>query len=141
MCIRDSFQTIRYGGYRPVVFLPHGLWVAFFTRMCLMSAVILLRVARPEARPKALAIAAFLGVMLLICKSAGVLAYALWFVPLLLLVNARTQILVAAVVAGLVVAYPLLRGLHLVPLDQIVEFATSISPERGQSLFLSLIHI
>ena len=134
----DFFQTIRYGGYRPVVFLPHGLWVAFFTLMCLMSAVILLRVSRPEARPKALAIVVFLGVMLVVCKSAGVLAYAVFFVPLLLLFGARTQILVAAVVAALVVVYPLLRGLHVVPLDQIVDFATSISPERGQSLFFRI---
>ena len=134
----DFFQTIRYGGYRPVVFLPHGLWVAFFTLMCLMSSVILFRAARAEARPKALIIVGFLGLMLLLCKSAGVLAYALFFVPLLLLAGARVQIIVAALVAGIVVVYPLLRGLHVVPLDQIVDVATSISPERGQSLFFRI---
>ena len=26
----DFIQMMRYGGFRPIVFLPHGLWVAFF---------------------------------------------------------------------------------------------------------------
>ena len=39
----DFFQTIRYGGYRPVVFLPHGLWVAFFAFMAVAAALASLR--------------------------------------------------------------------------------------------------
>lgn len=134
----DFFQTIRYGGYRPVVFLPHGLWVAFFTLMCLMSALILLRISPAEKRPKALLIAGYLAFMLVVCKSAGVMAYAVMLCPLILLAGARLQLVAAAVLAVLVVGYPLLRGLHLVPLDAIVDFATSISPERGQSLFFRI---
>ncbi len=52
----DFWQTVRYGGYRPVVFLPHGLWVAFFAFMALAAAVTLFRHVAPEARPKALVV-------------------------------------------------------------------------------------
>lgn len=130
----DFFQTIRFGGYRPVVFLPHGLWVAFFALMCLFSGLILLRHTPAEARPKALAIALYLGFMLVICKSAGPVVYALAISPLLLLFNARWQMLAAAAIAVVVVVYPLLRGLHVVPVDSIVAFANSLSEARGGSL-------
>lgn len=130
----DFFQTIRFGGYRPVVFLPHGLWVAFFALMCLFSGIIVLRHAPPEARPKALVVMLYLGFMLIICKSAGPVVYALAISPLILLFSARWQMIAAGVIALVVVGYPLLRGLHLIPVDAIVEFANSLSEDRGGSL-------
>lgn len=130
----DFFQTIRFGGYRPVVFLQHGLWVAFFTLMCVLSALILLRQASPEARPKALVALLYLLFMLYICKSAGVVIYAVLLGPLLLLLPPRWLAIVAAVLAVLVLAYPALRGLHVVPLDKILAFAQDLSPDRAYSL-------
>ena len=131
----DFFQTIRQGGYRPVVFLPHGLWVAFFTLMAVLSSVVLLREVHAEERPKAALILIYLGYMLLVCKSAGPLVYLFTVTPLLIFAPPRVQVLVAAVVAGLVIAYPILRGAHLVPLDRILDFfATSFSPDRAYSL-------
>ena len=130
----DFFQTIRQGGYRPVVFLPHGLWVAFFTLMALLSSVILLREVSAEERPKAALILVYLVYMLLVCKSAGPLVYLFSVTPLLIFAPPRVQILVAAVMAGLVIAYPILRGAHLVPLDRILDFATSFSADRAYSL-------
>ena len=130
----DFFQTIRQGGYRPVVFLPHGLWVAFFALMCMLSAAIMVRTAAPEARPKAVMILGYLFAMVLVSKSAGPLVYAMGAVPLILFASARVQIAVAAVLACIVMVYPLLRGAHLVPLDGILAFANGISPERAASL-------
>ena len=130
----DFFQTIRQGGYRPVVFLQHGLWVAFFALMCLLSAAIILRSAAPEGQPKALMILGYLFVMVIVSKSAGPLIYALGAVPLILFVPARMQIAVAATLACIVMIYPLLRGAHLVPLDDIMNFANGLSPERAASL-------
>ena len=130
----DFFQTIRQGGYRPVVFLPHGLWVAFFALMCLLSAVVLLRDTTAETRPKAVLIALYLAFMLYVCKSAGVAVYALCLTPLLLLASWRVQVLIAAAVTVLVISYPILRGLHLVPMQQIVDFANGFSADRAGSL-------
>lgn len=130
----DFFQTIRYGGYRPVVFLPHGLWVALFTLTAMMCALLLLRIGPAERRPKALAAVAYLILMLVICKSAGVLVYAVALCPLILFAPPRTQVLIAGVLAMIVLVYPLLRGLHLVPLDPILQVANDLSPERAYSL-------
>ena len=130
----DFFQTIRYGSYRPVVFLPHGLWVAVFTLTAFMCAFLLLRIGPGGRRPKLLAATLYMAFMLVICKSAGVLAYAVALCPLILLVRPKAQVLVAGGLAAIVLVYPLLRGLHLVPLDQILDFANSLSPDRGYSL-------
>ena len=35
----DFGQMMRYGGYRPMVFMTHGLWVALFTFSALIAAV------------------------------------------------------------------------------------------------------
>lgn len=130
----DFFQTIRYGGYRPVVFLPHGLWVAVFTLTSMMCALLLFRIGPSEKRPKALAAVLYLVALLIVCKSAGVLAFAVALCPLILFASPRFQVTVAAGLAAIVLVYPLLRGLHVVPLDQIVDFANSLSPDRGYSL-------
>ena len=130
----DFFQTIRQGGYRPVVFLPHGLWVAFFALMCMLSATILLRSAAPEARPKAVMVLAYLFAMVLVSKSAGPLVYAFGAAPLILFASPRVQIAVAVALATIVMIYPLLRGAHLVPLDDIMAIANGVSPERAASL-------
>ncbi len=130
----DFWQTVRYGGYRPVVFLPHGLWVAFFAFMALAAAVTLFRHVAPEARPKALVVMVYLAAMLVLCRSAGPLVYALGVVPLILLVPVRLQLLIAAGLAVVVITYPVLRGAHLVPIDQILAFADTLSPERAYSL-------
>lgn len=134
----DFFQTIRQGGYRPVVFLQHGLWVAFFTLMALLASVVMLREVPAEKRPKAMLILIYLFFMLLVCKSAGPLVYLVSVTPLLILAPARVQVLVAAVMAGLVIAYPILRGAHLVPLDRILDFASSFSADRAYSLLFRI---
>jgi hypothetical protein len=130
----DFFQTIRQGGYRPVVFLPHGLWVAFFALMAFMAAVIRFPAVPAEHRPKAALLAAYLLFMLFICKSVGPMVYAVLLTPLVWFAPYRIQVLVAALLAAIVVSYPILRSAHLVPLEQIVEFARSYSADRAESL-------
>lgn len=130
----DFFQTVRAGGYRPVVFLPHGLWVAFFALMCFVAAVVMLRDARPDDRPKYAFAAVYLALLLWACKSLGPTAYGLVLSPILLVLGRRSQMVIAAALAVVVISYPLSRGLHLVPVDQMVEAATQFNPLRGESL-------
>lgn len=130
----DFFQTIRYGGYRPVVFLPHGLWVAFFAFMAVAAAAASLRNLPAEVRPKAMVVLLYLVAMLILCRSAGPIVYAIALVPLILLAPSRWQLFFAAAMALIVVSYPVLRGAHLVPVDQILAFADNLSPDRAYSL-------
>ncbi|QYK42463.1 MAG: hypothetical protein KF887_04905 [Paracoccaceae bacterium] len=130
----DFSQSMRGGGFRPMVFMPHGLWVAFFALMAAMSALVLLRDSGPEERPKRLVIWLYLMLVLTQCRSLGPLAYALGLTPVILFAPRRVQLLLGAALAVIVITYPFLRGAHLVPLDDILAFAKSISTERHQSL-------
>lgn len=130
----DFSQSMRGGGFRPMVFMPHGLWVAFFALMTAMSALILLRLSTPEERPRRLLVFVYLGFVLYMCKSVGPLVYAAGLIPVIMLLGRRWQLLLAAVLGVIVITYPLLRGAHLVPLDAILDYALSVSPERHQSL-------
>lgn len=130
----DFFQTIRFGGYRPVVFLPHGLWTAFFALMCMVAAMITLRQGPAPARPRQFGVALYLLAVLVLCKSAGALVYGIALLPVLFLVGRRAQVFLATALALMVITYPALRGAGLVPVDGIVAFAQGISPERAYSL-------
>ena len=130
----DFSQAVRFGGYRPFVFMPHGLWVAFFALMCLLSAVTLFRIGPAARRPGQLVIMVYLAVLLLYCRSAGPVLYALALVPLILIAPRKVQIAVAVAMALVVITYPLLRGLHLIPIQQILDLAMQFNEERGQSL-------
>lgn len=130
----DFFQTIRFGGYRPVVFLPHGLWVAFFTMMTVIAALALTRAAPAADRHRTFAAFLYLLILLVLCKSAGALVYAIGLIPVAIFMGARAQILLASALALVVVAYPLLRGAHLVPIDEILRLASGIDVGRAGSL-------
>jgi hypothetical protein len=130
----DFFQTIRFGGYRPVVFLPHGLWVAFFTLMAVLSALSLFRLTPAQDRPKPFGIFLYLLALLILSKSAGAVVYAALLMPVVLFLGRRWMFLLAAGLAVMVVAYPLLRGAHLFPLDAIIHWAEGISVDRAHSL-------
>lgn len=136
----DFSQAIRFGGFRPFVFMPHGLWVAFFAMMCFIAAVTLARVGPAAERPKYLLAVAYLAVMLILCRSVGPVVYALALLPLIVLIPRRWQVLIAGVLAVIVVTYPLLRGLHLVPVDEILRAAMAFDVERGASLEFRIVN-
>jgi hypothetical protein len=130
----DFVQMMRYGGFRPIVFLPHGLWAAFFALMTLTAAVTLARHGPATGRTFYLGASGYLMMLLVLCKSAAVLVYAGVLVPVIWVLSIRQQIRIATVLAMIVVLFPLLRGADLVPVDWIVEQAASIDQERADSL-------
>lgn len=129
----DFSQMMRGGGFRPIVFLPHGLWAAFFAFMCVIAALVFLRQGPGQDRPRQAMIALYLLMVLVLCKSAGPMIYFFAVAPLVLFASARTQVLIAALFALLVVTYPMLRGLQVIPVERVTELAYSINPERGHS--------
>lgn len=133
----DFIQTMRYGGYRPIVFLQHPLWVAFLTMSAFISAV---TIARIDPQRRNLLIALYLAPVLLICKSAGALMAAAMAVPLVLLAKPRLMVTFATVLAVTVFAYPIMRSASWMPLQEIVDLAMSASPERGRSLEFRLMN-
>ncbi len=130
----DFSQTIRYGGFRPMVFLTHGLWVAMFTAMALMASAALLRIAGPEDRARRQLIVIYLFAVLILCKSLASILYALALVPLILLARPHRQITVATVLAVAVLLYPLAQWLRIFPVEPLIDFLTGLDAERAHSL-------
>jgi len=127
-------QQIRFGGFRPVVFLGHGLLVAFFTLTTLMAAVTLWRGLEGDKRGLFFFASVYLSVMLVLCKSVGVIVYGVLIVPLMIAMRSMMQIRVALILGLLVFFYPILRGADLVPVDQMLELAAKVQEERAASL-------
>ena len=129
-------QMIRFGGFRPIVFLYHGLWVAFFALTVLAAAAALWRSDDGRGRMKTVAMGAtgYMWVVLVLCKSVASIAYSLVLVPLVLVGGRLLQFRVAAVLAFLALAYPAMKGLDLIPSDWLVEQAAQIDRDRAASL-------
>lgn len=132
---RHSFaQHIRGDGFRPIVFLAHGLWLAIFLATCILAAASLWRARRGERYGRVwLPVALYLLVVLVLAKSIGALLITALFLPVLLVFGARMQLLVAVLVAMMVLFYPLLRGTGLIPVEPFIEAVEKVMPERAQS--------
>jgi hypothetical protein len=127
-------QTIRAGGYRPIVFLPHGLWLALFVCTGAMAAAALARVTPRMDRWKAVLWILYLMLFLLACKSAASIAYGLLLVPAIYFMPRRWLILIATLFALIAVTYPMLRNFGVIPTDAIVAKVAEANPNRAQSL-------
>lgn len=127
-------QHIRGNGFRPVVFLEHGLWLSLFFSTTCLAALSLFRSEAMRSRMRYLGAACWLFLVLALSKSLGALVITILLAPLLLFFTVRTQVLAATVVACLVVTYPLLRGAGLIPVDAVLAQAEAIDPARASSL-------
>jgi hypothetical protein len=127
-------QSIRFGGYRPVVFLYHGLWVAFFCMTSVVAAYALWRDDTKGTRWKYLLAALYLTAIIVLAKSLGALIFVVMLVPLVVFLGPITQIKIAIVIGLLATAYPILKGAGAVPQDRLLAAAASIDPDRTASL-------
>ncbi|WP_127106401.1 hypothetical protein [Pararhodobacter zhoushanensis] len=130
----DFSQAVRNGGFRPFVFMPHGLWVAFFAFMVALAASARAREATRLVAGRRMVMVVFGVGLVVICKSMGALMFTLIFLPIVLLLRPRAHLAIAAIIVTLVIAYPLLRGSGLVPAQAIVDRVAAISEERAESL-------
>ena len=130
----DFIQTIRFGGFRPMVFLNHGLWAAFFLLMSILAAFALWKSDRVESRWKLFAIALYLTGVLVLAKSLGAWLFAAVLIPAIVVLSTRWQMRLAVCIAAFAITYPAFKGVGLVPETAIVEAAGSIDPDRAASL-------
>jgi hypothetical protein len=127
-------QQMRFGGFRPVVFLMHGLEVAMFTAMALVATVAVARAGAGRDRSSAGIAAVWLAFVLILCKTFGAILLALVFVPLAALAGARQKLLVIGALAAVILFYPAVRGADLIPMDMMVAAARIVDEERAGSL-------
>ena len=127
-------QQARAGGFRAVVFLGHGLIVAIFIGMATVAAV---GMWRNQTRLFGLSggvYTTFLFVILILCKSVGALLLAIIFGIASYLLRYRNMISILAISGLIIVSYPGLRGMGLIPINSIAEISAEFSSDRAASL-------
>ena len=128
-------QHMRGDGFRPLVFLEHGLRLGIFMAVAVLAAVGYSRARNGGNRGVVLLAGLWLFGTLVLCKSVGALILATVLAPVILFLGARTQILVAAVFAAIVLVYPMTRSSGLLPTDTVSStLSTVVSSGRIASL-------
>ena len=130
----DFIQMIRGSTFRPIVFLPHALWLAFFFVSAALATASLARVQPQGQRGKYVLALIWLILVIIAGKSFGSTGYALVLVPVVFLFSEAGRMRIALIFVAIALVYPALRNAGLVPLDDIVGFFNQISPDRAQSL-------
>ena len=127
-------QQYREGGFRAIVFMGHGLLVAFFFTVgfaCLST----LAKQRIRILPfNNYAILFFLLITLILMKSMAALIFALFACVMILFTSRKLIHLATIAIAALFVTYPTTSSLNIFPHQQILNIAGSISANRQQSL-------
>jgi hypothetical protein len=126
---------MRYGGFRPVVFMGNGLIVAFFMMTCVVASAAYLRIQTRVVRfaaPSAVSI--YLSTILVLCKTAAAISYAAVLGMLVRFARPEIQIRIALLFGCLALSYPILRAADSFPNKVLVDLASSVDPERAQSL-------
>lgn len=127
-------QHVRDGGFRPVVFLNHGLWLSIFFAYASVAAIGYSKIA-PEGKGLIyLGIGLWIFATVALSKSLGALVLSVVFLSLCYFASTRLQLLICAAIAAIVLLYPALRGADLVPVDRAVTLAERVSENRAASL-------
>lgn len=126
----DFIQTMRYGSFRPIVFLSHPLWVAFLTLSALICAI---GFAFARGDRKSWMTVAYLTGLLLLCKTLGVLVHLMIAAPLLWLLTPRRMVMLSCLLGLGVTFYPALRAAPWMPIEELSEFISGAEADRGQS--------
>lgn len=127
-------QQLRADGFRPVVFLNHGLALGIFLCFATLSAAGLYRMTTGSVQKKWGWATGWLLCILVMTKSFGALSICLLLLPVLLFLTPRLQVLIAAGVASIILTYPVLRVADLIPTQRILTIVESIDVGRAQSL-------
>ena len=127
-------QTIRWGGYRPMIFMPHGLALARFFLAATFALVVLDRLRRRLVSLPTRLLAWLQFLVLVACKSTGAIIFALAGLPLLIFSRPKRQLRVAVVLAWIAALYPVLRLSGIFPVDRLLEAAGGALPSERTGL-------
>jgi hypothetical protein len=129
-------HTYRFGGYRPMVFMPNGLSLALLIAVAGVAARALSRAKLGvfSIPVKSGMVSNYLLVILILCKSTGAALIGLVFNAMVAGLRRRTLTRILAVLTVLAMLYPFTRITGVFPVEPMVSTARLISEERAHSL-------
>jgi hypothetical protein len=125
-------DQFRDGGFRPVVFMGHGLLVCFFFCTTAIAAAAFWRTNTQVSRSVNLpggAITAYLSFVLVLGKTASSTAYAFVLVPLVYFAKPKTQLSFAVLLVSVALLYPVLRATNVFPTDVVLHLAGQVGSD------------
>lgn len=134
-------QSMKYGGYRPVVLMNHGLTLSGFMLYSTIAWMVLTKLGvriRPIPIPTG-AVTGLMAVVVAACKSRAVWLYGMLAAPMIFFVRPRIQMLVILVLAGTIMSYPFLRSRDLIPVQEMAELAAEYAGDQAALSFMSRI--
>lgn len=127
-------QTMRADGWRPMVFMSHGLAVAQFVVFGVIASMTLwLSRTRIYRVPSSLAVA-YLAAIGVAMKTFSAAVYGGAVVGAMATLRSTWQLRLAATLSILVLLYPVARATDLFPEEPLLEIAGSVSEARRESL-------
>lgn len=132
-------QHYRSGGWRPIVFMQHGLVLSLIFSLCTIAALCLFKTTN-ENKGLMLMATGWLLFTLVLSKSLGALLICILMMGIAFLFRPRMQVIIAAIICGLFLAYPIMRASDTFPVERILEQFARISPERAESLQTRIYH-
>ena len=133
-------QQVRYGGFRPVVFLGHGLWVSMFTVIVIGAAITLSKLKVKLNRPPNTVVIAYLVLILILSKGFGSIILGALMLFIVGFFTPRIIYLVSIVIALLSITYPFLCLIDIFPHQLVIENIASINPAQAGSLQFRFSH-
>ena len=125
-------QQYRQGGYRPVIFLGHGLLVAVFFALVLVAAIGLWKAKEGAWKKWGKYLVGYYLVILVLCKTLSGLILGGIALFSVMLFSPKRCLQIALVIGLLVWCYPFLRS--VVPTEAVLEMASTYDEDRARSL-------
>lgn len=121
-------------GWRPMVFVGHGISLGLFVATCTLAAIGLWRAGASYLGSLGRLVPAYLFAVVIACNSFAAMIYAAVATPLAAFARPRVQVLALLVLAAIPLSYPALRTTGLVPTRNLVDAAAVFSETRAASL-------
>ncbi|MEM1415192.1 MAG: hypothetical protein AAGH15_09840 [Myxococcota bacterium] len=127
---QSFLQVIRFGGYRPLVFMETGMAVGMFFVLTSLMAMARATIGRGDRR-----LSLWLAAILVAVKSTGAVLYGIVLLPLAAMKKRKRTGLIPLSIAIIVMVYPFTRSAEIFPDKDLVKFVTDIDAERGESIW------
>lgn len=125
-------QHFRGGGFRPKVFLPHGLWVGFFIFTVAIAAFSLARNKDMLRRGKYFLAGMWFLVILILSKNLTASVLGILLITFIW-TKKYWQIQLVTIITSLFLIYPFLRQYNIIPVEQVTSLTMRISKDRADS--------
>lgn len=127
-------QQRRFDGFRPVVFMGHGLWVAFFTAVAVIAATVFWKLKIKASRFSSTNVTYYLLLVLLLCKSVASIIYGYGTFLLIKAASFKAQLKIARILVLIALLYPNMSIMNVFPHQTLMNWTESMSAERAESL-------